>query len=104
MSRPGKALRRRAGPGTAGRFAVVQGEPLGARERRPVRTGRCPAGCGTTCACARQQAAQFAETAAEAVAADSLVVLCLLDDASAEEALSGADVTGRYFVKRVRLL
>ncbi|PWG11038.1 dehydrogenase [Streptomyces sp. V2] len=39
-----------------------------------------------------------ADTAAEAVAANSLVVVCLLDDATVEEALSGADLTGRDLV------
>ncbi|MER6710088.1 MULTISPECIES: NAD(P)-binding domain-containing protein [unclassified Streptomyces] len=42
--------------------------------------------------------ATVARTAAEAVAAHRLVIACLLDDASVDEALDGADLTGRDLV------
>ncbi|MEV0240689.1 NAD(P)-binding domain-containing protein [Streptomyces sp. NPDC050674] len=42
--------------------------------------------------------ATVARTAAEAVAAHRLVIACLLDDASVDEALDGADPTGRDLV------
>ncbi|GAA2995987.1 NAD(P)-dependent oxidoreductase [Streptomyces fulvorobeus] len=42
--------------------------------------------------------ARIAPDAAEAVAAADLVVLCLLDDASVEEALTGVDLTGKDLV------
>lgn len=42
--------------------------------------------------------ATVATSAAEAVAANRLVIVCLLDDASVEEALEGADLTGRDLV------
>ncbi|MFB6887901.1 NAD(P)-dependent oxidoreductase [Kitasatospora sp. NPDC056327] len=45
--------------------------------------------------------AAVAATAAGAVAANRLVVVCLLDDASVEEALSGVDLTGRDVVNLV---
>ncbi|MFE3034824.1 NAD(P)-dependent oxidoreductase [Streptomyces canus] len=44
------------------------------------------------------QGAKVADSAAEAVAAHELVVVCLLDDASVEEALSGTDLAGRDLV------
>jgi len=44
------------------------------------------------------QGAQVAPTAADAVAASDLVVLCLLDDASVGEVLDGADLTGKDVV------
>ncbi|WP_405139614.1 NAD(P)-binding domain-containing protein [Sphaerisporangium sp. NBC_01403] len=44
------------------------------------------------------EGATVAGTAAEAVAASGLVVVCLLDDASVGEALAGADLTGRDLV------
>ncbi|MGX1372425.1 3-hydroxyisobutyrate dehydrogenase-like beta-hydroxyacid dehydrogenase [Streptomyces canus] len=44
------------------------------------------------------EGAKQADSAAEAVAANSLVVVCLLDDTSVEEALSGADLEGRDLV------
>ncbi|GHC76228.1 dehydrogenase [Nocardiopsis terrae] len=46
----------------------------------------------------RALGADVAGTAAEAVAAGPLVVTCLLDDASVEEALAGADLHGRDLV------
>ncbi|MFJ7911850.1 NAD(P)-dependent oxidoreductase [Kitasatospora sp. NPDC096204] len=45
--------------------------------------------------------ATVAATAAEAVAANRLVVVCLLDDASVLEALDGADLTGKDLVNLV---
>ncbi|MFF9645112.1 NAD(P)-dependent oxidoreductase [Kitasatospora aureofaciens] len=47
------------------------------------------------------EGAVVAATAAEAVAAGRLVVVCLLDDASVEEALAGADLAGRDLVDLV---
>ncbi|MEU4302754.1 NAD(P)-dependent oxidoreductase [Kitasatospora aureofaciens] len=47
------------------------------------------------------EGAVVAATAAEAVAAGRLVVVCLLDDASIEEALAGADLAGRDLVNLV---
>ncbi|MFE2462570.1 NAD(P)-dependent oxidoreductase [Streptomyces sp. NPDC059402] len=44
------------------------------------------------------EGARVAESAAEAVAANSLIVICLLDDASVDEVLVGADLTGRDLV------
>ncbi|MFD6248030.1 NAD(P)-dependent oxidoreductase [Streptomyces roseolus] len=44
------------------------------------------------------EGATAAATAAEAVAANGLVILCLLDDASVDEALKGADLTGKDLV------
>lgn len=46
----------------------------------------------------RAEGAGVAATAAEAVAASDLVVACLLDDASVEDALAGADLTGKDLV------
>ena len=47
------------------------------------------------------EGAVVAATAAEAVAAGRLVVVCLLDDASVEEALAGSDLAGRDLVNLV---
>ncbi|MEU2507899.1 NAD(P)-binding domain-containing protein [Streptomyces sp. NPDC007863] len=44
------------------------------------------------------EGATAAGTAAEAVAASDLVILCLLDDASVDEALKDADLTGKDLV------
>ncbi|MER5713878.1 NAD(P)-binding domain-containing protein [Streptomyces sp. NPDC002132] len=44
------------------------------------------------------EGARVADSAAEAVAANTLVVVCLLDDASVEEALAGVDLTGTDLV------
>ncbi|MCP2335388.1 NAD(P)-dependent oxidoreductase [Actinomadura rupiterrae] len=44
------------------------------------------------------QGAKVAASAAEAVAASPLVVVCLLDDASVEQALADADLTGKDVV------
>ncbi|MFJ6621177.1 NAD(P)-dependent oxidoreductase [Kitasatospora sp. NPDC091335] len=45
--------------------------------------------------------ATVAATAAEAVAANRLVVVCLLDDASVEQALDGVDLAGKDLVNLV---
>ncbi len=42
--------------------------------------------------------ARTAGSAAEAVAANTLVVVCLLDDASVEDTLTGIDLTGKDLV------
>lgn len=42
--------------------------------------------------------AKVAETAAEAVAANNLIVVCLLDDASVGEALADVDISGKDLV------
>ena len=44
------------------------------------------------------EGAKVANSAAEAVAANTLVVVCLLDDASVEEVLADADLAGRDLV------
>ncbi|MER5375822.1 NAD(P)-binding domain-containing protein [Streptomyces sp. NPDC002553] len=44
------------------------------------------------------EGARVADSAAEAVAANTLVVVCLLDDASVGEALAGVDLTGTDMV------
>ncbi|MER7996753.1 NAD(P)-dependent oxidoreductase [Micromonospora chalcea] len=44
------------------------------------------------------EGATVANSAAEAVAANTLVVVCLLDDTSVEEVLAGADLAGRDLV------
>lgn len=44
------------------------------------------------------EGAKVADSAAAAVAANTLVVVCLLDDASVDEALAGADLAGRDLV------
>lgn len=44
------------------------------------------------------EGAEVADSAAAAVAANTLVVVCLLDDASVEETLAGTDLTGKDLV------
>jgi 3-hydroxyisobutyrate dehydrogenase-like beta-hydroxyacid dehydrogenase len=46
----------------------------------------------------RPEGARVADSAAEAVAANTLVVVCLLDDASVDETLAGTDLTGKDLV------
>ncbi|EWM66363.1 MULTISPECIES: NAD(P)-dependent oxidoreductase [unclassified Micromonospora] len=52
----------------------------------------------TRAAAISAEGATVADSAAEAVAANTLVVVCLLDDASVEEVLAGADLAGRDLV------
>ncbi|ULR52057.1 NAD(P)-dependent oxidoreductase [Streptomyces deccanensis] len=63
------------------------GHPLTVWNRTPARSAVLAA-----------EGARVADSAAEAVAANTLVVVCLLDDASVEEALADADLTGRDLV------
>ncbi|MBC9712997.1 NAD(P)-dependent oxidoreductase [Streptomyces sp. TRM66268-LWL] len=47
------------------------------------------------------EGATVARTAADAVAANSLIVVCLLDDSSVDEALAGVDLTGKDVVNLI---
>ncbi|MER5320529.1 NAD(P)-dependent oxidoreductase [Streptosporangium roseum] len=74
--------------GTAlARTWLAAGHPLTVWNRTPSRAEPLAA-----------EGATVAGTAAEAVAASDLVVLCLLDDASVGEALAEADLTGKDLV------
>ncbi|MFJ4323843.1 NAD(P)-dependent oxidoreductase [Streptomyces tricolor] len=74
--------------GTAlGRAWLAAGHPLTVWNRTPERTAALTA-----------EGAVAAGSAAEAVAANRLVVACLLDDASVGAALEGADLAGRDLV------
>ncbi|WP_037855546.1 NAD(P)-dependent oxidoreductase [Streptomyces sp. NRRL S-340] len=74
--------------GTAlARAWLAAGHPLTVWNRTPARAAALAA-----------QGARVADTAAEAVAANPLVVVCLLDDTSVEEVLAGTDLTGRDVV------
>ncbi|MFG2801022.1 NAD(P)-dependent oxidoreductase [Streptomyces pseudovenezuelae] len=74
--------------GTAlARTWLAAGHPLTVWNRTPARTTLLAA-----------HGAKVADSAAEAVAAHALVVVCLLDDASVEEALAGTDLAGRDLV------
>ncbi|MFF8727501.1 NAD(P)-dependent oxidoreductase [Streptomyces sp. NPDC015171] len=74
--------------GTAlGRAWLAAGHPLTVWNRTAARTAALTA-----------EGAVAAPDAAAAVAANRLVVVCLLDDASVGEALAGADLTGRDLV------
>ncbi|MDQ0956649.1 3-hydroxyisobutyrate dehydrogenase-like beta-hydroxyacid dehydrogenase [Streptomyces sp. B4I13] len=74
--------------GTAlARTWLTAGHPLTVWNRTPARTGAFAT-----------EGARVADTAAAAVAANTLVVVCLLDDASVDEALAGADLAGRDLV------
>ncbi|MFI1731043.1 NAD(P)-dependent oxidoreductase [Streptomyces acidicola] len=74
--------------GTAlARTWLAAGHPLTVWNRTPARAAALAA-----------EGARAADSAAEAVAANSLVVACLLDDASVEEALAGTDLAGRDLV------
>ncbi|WP_217145298.1 NAD(P)-dependent oxidoreductase [Streptomyces sp. AC627_RSS907] len=66
---------------------LAAGHPVTVWNRTPARA-RALAADGAT----------VAASAAEAVAANRLVIVCLLDDASVGEALDGADLTGRDLV------
>ncbi|MFI8371208.1 NAD(P)-dependent oxidoreductase [Streptomyces sp. NPDC085466] len=74
--------------GTAlARTWLTAGHPLTVWNRTPARAeALAPEG------------AKVADSAAEAVAASTLVLLCLLDDASVEAALDGVDLTGKDLV------
>ncbi|PAZ09658.1 dehydrogenase [Streptomyces sp. SA15] len=74
--------------GTAlARAWLAAGHPVTVWNRTPARAEALAA-----------EGATVAASAAEAVAANRLVVVCLLDDASVGEALDGADLTGRDLV------
>lgn len=66
---------------------LAAGHPLTVWNRTPARAAAISA-----------QGAKIADSAAEAVAANTLVVVCLLDDASVEEVLTGADLAGKDLV------
>ncbi|MEU2654403.1 NAD(P)-binding domain-containing protein [Streptomyces sp. NPDC007325] len=74
--------------GTAlARTWLTAGHPLTVWNRTPARAeALAPEG------------AEVADSAAEAVAASTLVLLCLLDDASVEATLDGVDLTGKDLV------
>ncbi|MER5964520.1 NAD(P)-binding domain-containing protein [Streptomyces sp. NPDC002057] len=77
--------------GTAlARTWLAAGHPLTVWNRTPGRAAPLAA-----------DGAKVADSAAEAVAASPLVVVCLLDDASVEETLDGVDLTGRDLVNVV---
>lgn len=74
--------------GTAlARTWLAAGHPLTVWNRTPARAAALAA-----------EGARVADGAAEAVAANTLTVVCLLDDASAEEVLAGTDVAGKDIV------
>ena len=66
---------------------LAAGHPLTVWNRTPARAAAISA-----------EGATVADSAAEAVAANTLVVVCLLDDASVEEVLADADLAGRDLV------
>ncbi|MFE9913681.1 NAD(P)-dependent oxidoreductase [Micromonospora sp. NPDC005553] len=74
--------------GTAlARAWLAAGHPLTVWNRTPARA-----------AALAPEGARVADSAAQAVAASTLVVVCLLDDSSVEEVLAGVDLTGRDLV------
>jgi len=74
--------------GTAlARTWLAAGHSLTVWNRTPVRAAALTA-----------EGARTADSAAEAVAANALVVVCLLDDSSVEEVLSGTDLAGTDLV------
>ncbi len=74
--------------GTAlARAWLAAGHPLTVWNRTPARSAVLAA-----------EGATVADSAAEAVAANSLVVVCLLDDASVDKTLADVDLTGRDLV------
>ncbi|WP_420076319.1 NAD(P)-dependent oxidoreductase [Streptomyces sp. JL3001] len=74
--------------GTAlARAWLAAGHPVTVWNRTPARAAHLAA-----------EGAAVAASAAEAVAANRLVVLCLLDDASVGDALDGVDLSGRDLV------
>ncbi|MFD5598056.1 NAD(P)-dependent oxidoreductase [Streptomyces griseorubiginosus] len=66
---------------------LAAGHPLTVWNRTPDRAAELA-----------REGARVAGSAAEAVAANSLVVVCVLDDASVDEVLGGADLSGRDLV------
>ncbi|GAA0463212.1 NAD(P)-dependent oxidoreductase [Streptomyces olivaceiscleroticus] len=66
---------------------LAAGHPVTVWNRTPARAAALAA-----------EGARVADSAAEAVAAHTLVVACLLDDASVDEVLTGADLAGRDLV------
>ncbi|MCB8907229.1 MULTISPECIES: NAD(P)-dependent oxidoreductase [unclassified Streptomyces] len=74
--------------GTAlARTWLAAGHPLTVWNRTPARAEAAAA-----------EGAKVADSAAEAVAASTLVIVCLLDDASVETTLDGVDLTGKDLV------
>ncbi|MFF9593224.1 NAD(P)-dependent oxidoreductase [Streptomyces sp. NPDC014646] len=74
--------------GTAlARAWLAAGHPLVVWNRTPARAAVLAA-----------EGASVADSAAEAVAANTLVVVCLLDDTSVDEVLAGTDLAGRDLV------
>ncbi|MFF9652788.1 NAD(P)-dependent oxidoreductase [Streptomyces sp. NPDC014622] len=74
--------------GTAlARAWLAAGHPLVVWNRTPARAAPLAA-----------EGASVADSAAEAVAANTLVVVCLLDDTSVDEVLAGTDLAGRDLV------
>lgn len=74
--------------GTAlARTWIAAGHPLTVWNRTPARATAISA-----------EGARLADSAAAAVAANTLVVVCLLDDASVGEVLAGTDLAGRDLV------
>ncbi|MDX3799192.1 NAD(P)-dependent oxidoreductase [Streptomyces sp. AK04-3B] len=66
---------------------LAAGHPLTVWNRTPARAAEFAA-----------EGARVADTAAEAVAANTLTVVCLLDDTSVDEALAGIDLADRDLV------
>lgn len=66
---------------------LAAGHPLTVWNRTPARAAALAA-----------EGASTADSAAEAVAAHTLVVVCLLDDASVEKVLAGTDLAGKDLV------
>ncbi|MEU7317755.1 NAD(P)-binding domain-containing protein [Streptomyces sp. NPDC007083] len=74
--------------GTAlGRTWLAADHPLTVWNRTPARAAALAA-----------EGAEAADSAAEAVAANSLILVCLMDDASVQEVLTGTDLTGKDLV------
>ncbi|WP_455432274.1 NAD(P)-dependent oxidoreductase [Streptomyces pratensis] len=77
--------------GTAlARTWLAAGHPLTVWNRSPARAEALAA-----------EGAQVADSVAAAVEANTLVVVCLLDDASVDQALGGADLTGKDLVNLI---
>ncbi|MET7358805.1 NAD(P)-binding domain-containing protein [Streptomyces sp. NPDC005562] len=77
--------------GTAlARTWLAAGHPLTVWNRTPARAAALAA-----------EGARVADSAADAVAANTLVVVCLLDDTSADEVLAAADLTGKDLVNLI---